>query len=387
MLIRRFFAFVISLFLIFSPAYVYANTSVGGWSALDVITAGATNTINATKTAGGKVLTSAVTVAPSASKVGKFLIKGGGTAALLLAVPQLIGEGVDWVLDPANNTIKYKVPASPSDANYGDMMCRYYVNGGGTAAVSQVINECNSWASSNNFDGGCSYDSSSKTVAHATRGAISDQCYSPSGSTVTNPTHVDKSIPIDTVAAQVISNATAGHAPSQDAVKAVALEGFVAGEHDAALESAAVESDAGTDNPPDTDNPPVSEPVDLSPITSALNAIKALLAGILSSISSIADSVTGFFDWTQEEPPEELEPVPVPYGGLGDIGLDGVDRFEQRITFPKQCPQEVFSFQMFGRTFAKPIPYEQICNPLEQIAPWLLAFVMLGSAYFILENI
>lgn len=49
-----------------------------------------------------------------------------------------------------------------------------------------------------------------------------------------------KSIPIDTVAAQVISNAEASHAPSQEAVKATALEGFVAGEYDADLDAAAV---------------------------------------------------------------------------------------------------------------------------------------------------
>ena len=107
----------------------------------------------------------------------------------------------------------------------------------------------------------------------------------------------------------------------------------------------------------------------------------------LPPFCSWAAPVCDFIDWVKEPPPSDEAVKPVPYGGLGDIGLDGVDRFEQRITFPKQCPQEVFSFQMFGRTFAKPIPYEQICNPLEQIAPWLLAFVMLGSAYFILENI
>lgn len=110
MLIRRFFAFVISAFLIFFPAYAYATTSVGGWTALDTITAGANNTINATKTAGGKVLKSAITIAPQAGKVGKYLLRGGAAGALALAVPQIIGEGVDWVLDPANNAIKYKVP-------------------------------------------------------------------------------------------------------------------------------------------------------------------------------------------------------------------------------------------------------------------------------------
>lgn len=107
----------------------------------------------------------------------------------------------------------------------------------------------------------------------------------------------------------------------------------------------------------------------------------------LPAFCSWASKVCDFVDWVKEPVPADQPVKPVPYGGLSDLGLDSLDRFEQRITFPNQCPQEVFSFQMFGRTFSKAIPYEQICDPLEQIAPWLLAFVMLGSAYFILENI
>lgn len=196
----------------------------------------------------------------------------------------------------------------------------------------------------------------------------------------TAPVDEYKSIPIDTVAAKVISNAEAGHAPSQEAVKAVALEGFAAGEHDAALEAAATE--AGTENPPDTENPPVdpAAPFDPSSIIAAINSLKAMLAGILSSM-------TGFFDWVKAPVPPEEEKKDVPFATTGDVGLDSVDRYEQRIDFSGQCPVNDFSFTMMGVTYAKPIPYHHLCGFLEQIAPWLLAMCYLGTAYFVVENI
>ena len=90
LLYKKFLCVFMSLMIVFiSTQSANANTSIGGWTALDTITAGATNTINATKTAGGKAFKSAVTVAPSAAKVGKHLIKGGGSVALAFAMVEL----------------------------------------------------------------------------------------------------------------------------------------------------------------------------------------------------------------------------------------------------------------------------------------------------------
>lgn len=392
MLIRRFFAFVISAFLIFFPAYAYANTSVGGWTALDTITAGANNTINATKTAGGKVLKSAITIAPQAGKVGKYLLRGGAAGALALAVPQLLGEGVDWVLDPANNSVRYKDPTAGGDgAGVGQYYYRNYLK----LKFGDPLSACTSavaafTASSGrkftnirvdnnpaNLNYRCFADEGGKAVMLDNIYRISNPAYDPDADS-----DGYKSLPIDTVAAQVISNAEAGHADSQEAVKAVALEGFVAGEHDAALDAAATE--AGTENPPDTENPPKdgeAVPFDPSSIIAAINSLKAMLAGILSSM-------TGFFDWVQSPvPPDDEEKKDVPFATTGDVGLDEVDRFDQRIDFSGQCPVNDFSFSMMGVTYAKPIPYHHLCGFLEQIAPWLLAMCYLGTAYFVVENI
>lgn len=383
MLIRRFFAFVISAFLIFFPVYSYATTSVGGWTALDVITAGSTNTINAVKGAGATAVRSAVAVAPSAVKVGKHLIKGGGAAALLFAVPQLLGDGVDWVLDPANNAIKYKSLGGDVDLTYPSASTLYGVSivaGEPYTFFPTALIAANALCSARKLP----------YVGHGSNyvycGSNRYVMYSKPNPAY-NPDAVPdadgyKSLPINVVAEKVIANAEAGHPDSQEAVKATALEGFAAGEHDAALDAAAV-PDTGVENPPDTENPPVdpAKPFDPSSIIAAINSLKAMLAGILSSM-------TGFFDWVQAPvPPDDEEKKDVPFATTGDVGLDDVDRFEKRIDFTGQCPVNDFSFTMMGVTYAKPIPYHHLCGFLEQIAPWLLAMCYLGVAYFVVENI
>ena len=342
-IIKRVLAFILSFALIFSTTVsANANTSVGGWTAVDVITAGAANTINATKTAGGKVLQSAITIAPQAGKVGKYLLRGGAAGALALAVPQILGEGVDWVLDPANNSIKYTadVESAPSGSNWGwtggypgvsnkyfatlESACRARF-----AAIGEVYHSSTS-------DGKCYYLDGSKPMHGATMNYIPN----PAGGSAAE----EKYLPIDTVAAQVISNAEAGHAPSQEAVKATALEGFAAGEHDAALEASATET--GTENPPDTENPPKdpdapAAPFDPAGIISAINALKALLAGILSSITSLSD----FF---QSDPP----PEPKPEDTQLDIPVPDVVPVDTDINFGGSCPA---NFEFNGSIFGNPI--------------------------------
>lgn len=334
---------IMSIYLVFATTTAaYAASSVGGWSALDVITAGATNTINATKTAGGKVLNSAVTIAPQAGKVGKHLIKGGGAAALAFAMVELADGALDWVLDPANNRVKVTYPSG--DTANPDGRC-YAIPG--MPAASSPAAACAAWyqpswdvkrvvAGGASCQGGYSWAGGLNSVA-VTRVTC------PAGMTPEPAAPVEKYIPIDTVAAKVISNAEAGHAPSQEAVKATALEGFAAGEHDAALDAAATE--AGTENPPDTENPPKdpdapAEPFDPAGIISAINALKALLAGILSSITSLSD----FF---QSEPP----PEPKPEDTELDIPVPDVVPVDTDINFGGSCPANFeFNGSIFGNS-------------------------------------
>lgn len=382
-MIKRLVAFFLSFVLVFMSIPSFANTSIGGWSALDVITAGANTTINATKTAGGKVLKSAITIAPQAGKVGKLLLRGGAVGALALAVPQLLGEGVDWVLDPANNAIKYKDDVAVGDGSAGGGFYSTSSSSSYDKATALTPAEaCQQNVDSNNATNG--------RISHVYRYVEGLTCYYGFKSSTADvefsernrpiyfyaaPADPDvdadgyKSIPIDTVAAKVVSNAEAGHGPSQEAVKASALEGFAAGEHDAALDAGAVESDAGTDNPTDPNNPTdPAEPFDPAGIISAINSLKSLLSGILSSI-------TGLTDFFKSDPP----PEPKPEDTNIDIPLPDLPSPDTDITFGGSCPADSgFTANLFGNSF------EFVLMPFSKFCPLLSTYikpvlVVLGS--------
>lgn len=377
---QRLLAFFLSFALIFSSTSALATTSVGGWTATDSLIAGANTTINATKTAGGKVLKSAVAVAPSVVKVGKHLIKGGGAAALLFAVPQILGDGVDWILDPANNAIKYTVPIDSvpttkylwasggvnfATANlacadqlklFKDSFSSYSNSTVTTTIIGERSANCviHKYTNSGSYDGDNTYQI----------GAVVNPAYNPEA-----PTTEEKYLPIADVAAQVISNAEAGHAPSQEAVKATALEGFAAGEHDAALDAAATET--GTENPPDTENPPKdpeapAEPFDPSSIIAAINSLKALLAGILSSITSLSD-------WFKADPEQKDNEVDIPDVPLPEPNTD--------ISFGGSCPADLsVNFNLYGTST------DFVLMPFSKFCPLLSTFVkptliVLGSFF------
>lgn len=367
-MIKRFLAFVLSFALIFSTtSSAYAVTSVGGWTATDSLIAGANTTINATKTAGGKVLNSAVTVGASAAKVGKHLIKGGGQAALAYAVVELLGEGIDWVLDPANNRVKYLSP--DSDVPVGGFWFQYgsKKSHSPVVAANERIRELVAEVSSRNYV----YDYDNCPVVPKSNGSCvvnyiathnKNSPFSvPIQYFVTDvPIEPDyKYIPIETVAAKVIANAVAGHAPSQEAVKATALEGFAAGEYDAALDAAA-EAAPDTDTPTDPENPPAPDtplPFDPSSIIAAINALKALLAGILSSITGLADFFKG-------------EPEVDPDGTELDIPIPDIEPTDTDISFGGSCPS---AFAYKGSIFGNPIEITLFDTP--QICDFLSTYI------------
>lgn len=385
-IIRAFAAFIVSICLILAPPMVYANTSVGGWSAVDTVIAGATTTINATKTAGGKVLQSAVSVAPSAVKVGKHLIKGGGAAALALAVPQLLGDGIDWVLDPANNSVRYKDPAAAGGSDglgYGQYIWKSSISNktySTPEAACDYLTVVNNGAgipgySFSHIEGNrCYYNDKDWSTIQR----LDNPNYDPDA-----PTDEYKYLPIEQVAAQVISNAEAGDPSSQEAVKATALEGFAAGEHDAALDAAATESDADTENPPDTtdpDNPPKpnepAEPFDPAGIISAINALKAMLAGILSSM-------TGFFDWAMADPQIE-EPDMTPPEVEDITKYDSIDLNQGYVTASGQCPSAVDLNINFG---VIQLSYEPLCLILEKLSGVIVAVAYISVGFMIIRTV
>lgn len=115
---------LICIQLALSPAFVFANAvggTVGGWRITSNVAQGIGAKITATKdviiNGASKAVSSSATVLPKAADVGKFIGKNLGAAAVIGAM-DLVLDGVDYVMDPANNTVKFheKVQDQKCDA-------------------------------------------------------------------------------------------------------------------------------------------------------------------------------------------------------------------------------------------------------------------------------
>lgn len=120
-MIHRINVFLLSIILIFSQTFliVSANTvggSIGGWQVVTNVANGIGAKLTATKevmvNGASKVMTGTANITPNAGGVAKFMAKAG-TAAVVVNAMDLILDGVDYVMDPANNSVHYKT--KPSD--------------------------------------------------------------------------------------------------------------------------------------------------------------------------------------------------------------------------------------------------------------------------------
>ena len=124
-------AFFLLFFLLVS-GHSNANTvggSIGGWQVVSNVANGIGAKITATKDVlvnGAKTtVTSTANIIPDPSNMGKFMARLAGAAIVTEAVNQLL-NGVDWVMDPANNTVKFheKVQDQKCDAS----SCAFLLN-------------------------------------------------------------------------------------------------------------------------------------------------------------------------------------------------------------------------------------------------------------------
>lgn len=81
--------------------------SFGQWVVNGYTSEGASTVLNANRIIGGVSTESKALITPNVSQVSKILRAGLGGAALTFAVNELL-DGIDWVMDPANNRVLYK---------------------------------------------------------------------------------------------------------------------------------------------------------------------------------------------------------------------------------------------------------------------------------------
>ena len=132
-----------------------ASTLAGGsgWRVASTVANGVGVTVNGVKdvmvNGAKKTMTGVANVTPTAAQVGKFMGKNLGTAAVIGAMDLLL-DGVDYVLDPANNSVIYKpnsssqwvLPSNPTiSGTSAESACRAYATSFSYHYVNVEVNE------------------------------------------------------------------------------------------------------------------------------------------------------------------------------------------------------------------------------------------------------
>lgn len=381
-----FFAFTLYFNLI-----TQANAaSLGGWSLGSPVASGASAIVNGTKeiilNGASKIARGTAKITPNASQVAKVLARGGAGYALSVAVEQLLGA-VDWVLDPANNQIKYKDPDIPGQYMYG-VASDLKANTPYGACQKQDAANIGGW------QGKITLDSSRGEYGYCTAEKF------PQGWMIyryINPDYgqeEEKTLPLTTVAQKVISNAAGGDVSAQQAITAAAQDVINEAENDTAkaapivqqLEaSKAIEAEntatgEQTQNPdkPNVTNIKLEFPAFCGWAPLVCEAAQTVISFPITLTSwwntanqkadswanSISQSWAEAKEWATSEKNEDTE-LDIPDQEQPDIDTD--------IAFGGMCPDDRQAEINMGVGVIKmPISYEPICTTVSTAKPVLI---------------
>lgn len=196
---------------------------IAGWNVGNPTPVGAAALVYAAKNVGGVAKTSNASITPNASQVSKILRGGVAGVALTVAVNELL-DGIDWVMDPANNQIRYK-KNEPTSGSYFQIMASFNaVNCNGyDMPLFNSINEATTHISTCFQAIGwgipkCERITSILYTCSASKGIpIEIRFYG-------TQNEIDKTLPLDTVSQTVIDKAEAGNKDAQVATVAAAQD-------------------------------------------------------------------------------------------------------------------------------------------------------------------
>ncbi len=362
-LIKKILLVYISIVLTFAPSSVFA-ASAGGWafSSFDV----AKSVVTAMKNGASAYV--AVAKSPVSQKIAKGIVGGViAGAALPLAISQLTSislEALDWVLDPANNAIKYKDKNAPA---VGDMFCDWAANCDANIYLYSTADAAGQKTCQNY---GESFVRIRESAPYTDGQYLVVECKRPGGSLdlwnvrvkKTTGNNDYKTIPIPTVSDKIYDNAktdSESRSIVNDAVKEYVNEGSA----DVALDAAKADADAthncGTGTSwngsacvatPSTPSTP-DTPFDPSSILDAIgrlfdavmslpdvinNALDSLLVDIKDFFQPVITKVNDMVDWFKSDPGPQTDTKP-------DIDTTSPTKSAQDfdsnyINFGGQCP-------------------------------------------------
>jgi len=395
-----FFAFTLYFNLI-----TQANAaSLGGWSLGSPVASGASAIVNGTKeiilNGASKIAKGTAKITPNASQVANVLKRGAAGYALSVAVEQLLGA-VDWVLDPANNQIVYTKPSDLPAPNDQFVWIWAGCSSYQACTVEGIIGStpqaaCQKWADARQPLTVSRTISMSEIRARCIFSDNTQQDVQRVANPAYDPDAEDqkKTLPLETVAQKVISNAAGGDVSAQQAITAAAQDVINEAENDSAkaapiiqqLEaSKAIEAEntatgEQTQNPanPNVTNIKLEFPAFCGWAPTVCEAAQTVISFPVTLTSwwntanqkadswanSISQSWAEAKEWATSEKNEDTE-LDIPDQEQPDIDTD--------IAFGGMCPDDRQAEINMGVGVIKmPISYEPICTTVSTAKPVLI---------------
>ena len=285
---KIFITYLVIICCIYTPTAQAAGWSFGGYNF-------GNGSLNITQN-GVKITTAAVSTAPITSNLGSKILSGAIRGASVLSALSIISglaeDAIDWVLDPANNRIKYKPKVG---ANTGSYVSRDYPSVTGTSLQS-VCNAIKAYVDSSSRTYIIDWSASSESAdSFMCRMHLGDPSNSWGFSGTIKKDTAERTVSIPTVANKIYDIAKSGNTSAQADVTSAVTNLVNAGTYDTpinqaiqdAINNGTLPKDT-TDTPTDPTNPTKPE-IDTSSITAA---IQSLASSFASAISDAFNGIT-----------------------------------------------------------------------------------------------
>lgn len=393
--------FIISFSFFILSSTVFATSvgnSIGGWQVATQVATGIGQKLTATKdivlNGVTKTMTGTANITPKIGDVGRFMGKVGAAAIVTEAMNQIL-NGVDYVMDPANNTVTYKKQSSSNDDVQPWHQYCWTTDGYGcrtqTAVVKYVLSyNMPGWIYQSHI---CPPGDNVYCVAIVSHPDAPTREFSVRVFKKANPAYdpnaVDEdkpiTVPLPDVASQVITQAEKDIKAGNPASPAVVLSRAVAQDMAAEAETDDVKARPIAQQFEQNQSVPTQE--DSTGTIDTAEVLDPVTGEVLKPAESASVSLKWpkacewfptlcmFIDWMQK--PHELDEPNLPSEEIEKKEID-----EDLITVHgSQCPAPIsvnIPLPVFNTTYSDSIDISEYCPKIEKLAPvlQLLAFVL-----------
>lgn len=390
----------LSLLLVVSlPFAAHANivTATGKYIINAVKHAPGGAKVHATDTVTGAkhVIKHGVSSADLGKSIGAGIVGFGvGTGAGLAfkAITGLALDAVDWVMDPANNQIKWKKKGDTGGGD-GSTYAQYYTsykglksNGIGEAAA---IDLCRRAIALYNSEGGTQYTyhsvimSTPPLCTHTPGGQgnvfnafslVNNPAYDPSA-----PPDGYKSVPLVDLAKKVIEQADGGNVDSQKTIEDYVTNLAKKGKLDAELDNAT--DITKPDEPTKPEDPDKDCPIGTTKQGEFCVKPAPDNVPLFCNQSDFTRKICDWIDWTQVKHDE-----PDPDAGKVDIKdkSEDLNIDRDRIDFTNQCPAPTpINTSVGGFPVSTELNYQPLCDFFTMLNPFVVGMGGISSALII----